>query len=246
MEYKLKLVGERPTEGDLVLKAEVPLSGRTFVATAAACLRRSLDHIDRYRHVTLGALATYEMYVPDKIAEDSELYDNKSCVVIIAEEDLLSHYIFYNASVSFAQTGRPCYPYVKNEISLLSMIDELKFLSDWAEIGFPTHVGWNDGLIAMDSGSCPGCDIGTHYDPEKCKGCTACDKDDLWPDCPPPPPPGPNGEKINMFPPQPPRRPGHRRPPDGKYPPPPKPEAGTIMIGNMIYRPIGVHPPFIG
>lgn len=148
MQFKILITPDRPTQGDLVLAAETPLSGVTFIEEVGKCLRRSIDHIARYRHITLGALAIYEITVPQQLAIDSGLFEDKSTISVIVENDLLSHYIFYGASVDQRSSGRPCYPYMHGEATLVSYIDELQFLCDWAAAGYPTRISWDNGLAA--------------------------------------------------------------------------------------------------
>lgn len=186
MEFKIILTADRPTNGDLVLAAETPLSGVTFMEEVGRCLRKSIDHLVRTRHVTLGALATYEVTVPQSLAIESGLFVDSSELRIVVEHDILSHYIFYMASVSQKSTGRPCYPYMHGEATLCSCVDELQFLDDWANLGYPTRLAWDNGLI-------PGyyCNnSGNQNTGIGCGGCTCGrDPEHHHHHCTPPPPP---------------------------------------------------------
>lgn len=251
MEFKLILEGDRPTSGDLVLAAETPLEGVAFMEAVGQTLRRSIDHIARCRHTTLGALATYDMTVPQSMAIESGKYTESNRHIIIAENDLLSHYIFYIASVDYKATGRPCYPYMNSEARLVSMIDELQFLADWAGLGYPDRVRWDgekmaDGTFGWNqsagSGSsnnggkgCDGCTCGK----EHCDSCHEhghCDHEhhmmhhDGCYDAPPPPdcgchvpPPPPHSHHHHGC------LPGHQLPPK-----PPVIGNPSVVMGNNI------------
>ena len=187
MEFKLNIVGNRPTAGDLVLAAEVPLSGVKFIEVFGQAMRRSIDHVGRHRHITLGALAMYEVTVPQYMAIESGLFETTDTVAVYVENNLLSNFIFYSASMSYGATGRPCYPYMQNEATLVSMIDELAFLDAWANTNYATSLRMVNGIMV---------DASTNYDNNTgdnigcsnnggigCDGCT-CD-----PERPTPPPP---------------------------------------------------------
>lgn len=177
MQFKIMLTPDRPTQGELVLQSETPISGLKFIEEVGKCLRRSIDHIARERHVTLGALSFYEITVPQQLAIESQLFETKSTIPVIVQDDLLSHYIFYGASVDNKASGRPCYPYMNSEATLVSYIDELQFLTDWAALGFPERLIWNNGLMdgtyTNSGNSCNGCDDKHRIG---CDGCT-CHKD---------------------------------------------------------------------
>lgn len=176
MQFKIILTPDRPTRGDLVLENETTISGLKFIEEVGKCLRRSIDHIARERHVTLGALSVYELTVPQQMAIDSEKFETTTTIPVIVENNLLSHYIFYGASVDNRASGRPCYPYMHSEATLVSYIDELQFLNDWAAIGYPERVAWNNGLVEAVYGSSGSSDknkIG-------CDGCT-CHRGDPEP-----------------------------------------------------------------
>ncbi|MDE6041806.1 MAG: hypothetical protein K2F99_09545 [Muribaculaceae bacterium] len=176
MEFKILLTADRPTDGDLVLEAETPLSGVEFIAEMGRCLRRSIDHLVRTRHVTLGALSCYEITVPQCMAIESGLFETKNTISVIVENNLLSNYIFYGGTVSTKSTGRPCYPYMHGEAVLNSFIDELQFLEDWANLGYPTRLAWDNGLV-VQTYAAPTTNV--HIG---CHGCTSHRE-------PPPPPP---------------------------------------------------------
>lgn len=198
MEFKLVLTANRPTAGELVLEPEVPLSGVRFIEEVGKALRKSIDHIGRHRHTTLGALATYEITVPQQMALESGLFTDTDTVTAVVENNLLSYFVFYAASVSSGAAGRPCYPYMQNEASLISMIDELTFLEAWAATGYSLQLMMNGNQMvgcnyippASGSGSNTGSNGGCG-----CDGCT-CGKDETprpphhhHPGhCPPPPP----------------------------------------------------------
>ena len=147
MEFKLCLTGNRPAAGDLVLNAEVPLSGVRFVEEFGKAMRRSIDHVGRYRHTTLGALATYEVTVPQQMAIESGLFKDSDTVQIFVENNLLHKFIYYAASMSKGASGRACYPYMVNEATLITMVDELAFLDAWASTGYATSLKLIDGQI---------------------------------------------------------------------------------------------------
>lgn len=169
MQFKIMLTPDRPTRGDLVLESETPISGLTFIEEVGKCLRKSIDHISRERHITLGALSFYEITVPQQMAIDSKLFETKSTISVIVENNLLSHYVFYGASVDNKASGRPCYPYMNSEATLISYIDELQFLMDWASIGFPERVVWDNGMM---DGTYLSSDKGD--DKNNCLGCEGC------------------------------------------------------------------------
>ena len=212
MRFSLVLQTSKPQKYN-VLDAETPLSGLSFVMYASACLRRSLDDISRYRHQTLGALATYTMAVPQQLALESGLFEDAATVTITVAEDILKPFIFYGATLGSASSSRPCYPYTQNETVLTSYIDELRFLFAWQAAGFPTKVKLDDNgnLVADtssdddDSGKKPG------------QGCDGC---------PVNPPFGPDwyrpGPNTPFYP-----APGPRpQPPYPPAPPAPKPASG--------------------
>lgn len=135
MVFKLILVPKLPT--DLVLEPETPLSGVAFLDKAALCLHRNLDDTMTYRHQTLGAVAKYEISVPQTMAIESNFFKNESERFLIVENNALSKYIFYAASISHGNAARACYPYYKDQIVLMSYIDELEFLAQWKTLGYP-------------------------------------------------------------------------------------------------------------
>jgi len=200
LQFKLVLTADRPTAGELVLEPEVPLSGIRFISEVGKCLRRSIDHVGRCRHTTLGALVTYEITVPQQMAIESGLFEDTDTVTIVVENNLLSYFVFYCASISTGAAGRPCYPYMQNEASLVSMIDELTFLEAWAATGYATRLMMSGNqLVAAQylppASSNPGTGSTGGVG---CDGCT-CGKDDPPPPhhhhgcCPPPPPKPPIG-----------------------------------------------------
>ena len=212
MEFKLNLVGHHPTSGDLVLRAEVPLSGVKFIETFGKALRRSIDHVGRYRHITLGALATYEVSVPQQMAIDSGLFQENDTLNVYVENNLLSYFIFYQASLAYGATGRPCYPYMVNEATLVSLIDELKFLECWANTGYATSLRmYNGTMISAEDGS---------YDPD---GDTSTGGDTGLT------PPGCDGCPVEP----PPQKPPYGRPPHWHHHPHPKPPRPRPPIGNI-------------
>lgn len=198
MEFKLVLTADRPTAGELVLEPEVPLSGVRFISEVGKALRRSIDHIGRCRHTTLGALVTYEITVPQQMALESGLYENTDTVTAVVENNLLSYFVFYAASLTSGAAGRPCYPYMQNEASLISMIDELTFLDAWAATGYALRLMMNGNqMVACNyippaGGGTTGGNTGSGMG---CDGCT-CGKDETprpphhhhHGHCPPPPP----------------------------------------------------------
>ncbi|MCM1230067.1 MAG: hypothetical protein NC489_08040 [Ruminococcus flavefaciens] len=176
MQFKITLTPDRPTQGELVLESETPISGLNFIEEVGKCLRRSIDHISRERHVTLGAVSFYEITVPQQMAIESGLFETKSTVPIIVENNLLSHYIFYGASVDNKASGRPCYPYMSSEATLISYVDELQFLMDWASLGFPERLIWNNGMMDGTYGSNTDCGACENKNKLGCDGCT-CGKE---------------------------------------------------------------------
>lgn len=180
MEFKLRLVADRPTDGDLVLEPETPLSGLAFIEEVGKCLRRSIDHVARAKHTTLGALVTYEVTVPQAMAIESGKFNESSTYTVVLEKNLLSHFVFYCAHIATGPAGRRCYPFTDNEATLISQIDELAFLDAWANAGYASRLmmngnnvvngefynNWDTGDGTGSGGSGMGCD-----------GCT-CGKDD--------------------------------------------------------------------
>ena len=136
MTFKLVLVPQRP--GEVVLSAETPLRGLALLEKAAACLRRNLDTVENTTHQTLGALSSYTITVPQAIAIESKFFANKSEAVLVVENNILSKYIFYGAAISNMPAQRACYPYYKNTVTVISYIDELAFLDNWRNRGYPT------------------------------------------------------------------------------------------------------------
>lgn len=160
MEFKLVLVPQTPDE--FVLNAERPLCGLAFVEKAGACLRRNLDTTTRMRHMTMGAVARYEISVPQQIAIESGWFDTKSTRYLPCEANVLEKYLFYGAMMSNCPSNRPVYPYYQNEIVLTSYIDELEFLNIWRTRGYPEVMKINysqfDGLDILpdeDDAQCP-------------------------------------------------------------------------------------------
>ena len=214
MEFKLVVSAYQPTAGDLVLNAEVPLSGVKFVEAFGAALRKSIDHIDRCRHVTLGALAIYEMNVPQQMAIESGHYNSVDTYTVYVENDLLKNFLFYQASLRYGATGRPCYPYMSNEATLVSQIDELAFLEAWANTGYATWLKMSGGQM-VDATAKPVAPTppSTGGDTPGCDGCTCPEQPTPPPPCPPP---GWNGHH--------PHKPPHHHPDKpGCCPPPPPP-----------------------
>ena len=112
MEFKLILVPETPDK--LLLKPETPLAGLTFIEHASACLRRSLDTTQRMRHSTLGAVAQYELLVPQAIAIESCRFGNTNTIYVPCEENFLKKFIFYGATLGRSSTRRNVYPYYRD------------------------------------------------------------------------------------------------------------------------------------
>lgn len=197
MEFKLRIEADRPAQGELVLEAETPLSGVQFIEQVGKSLRRSIDHVSRAKHHTLGALVTYEFTVPQQMAIESGKYENSDTYTIVVENNILSHYVFYAANVITGPAGRRCYPFTDNEATLISMIDELAFLDAWAATGYASRVIMNGDRMINGEYTLPGTDTSTNTGNNVgCTGCT-CGKDDTptmphhpW-HYPPPPPPQP-------------------------------------------------------
>ena len=143
MEFKLILVPETPDK--LILKTEKPLAGLSFIEQASACLRRSLDTKSRMRHNTLGAIAQYEVLVPQAVAIESCKFDTKNVVYVPCEENFLKKFIFYGATIGKCGTGRPVYPYYSDEVVLSSYIDELAIIDVWRNRDFPDKLTINLG-----------------------------------------------------------------------------------------------------
>lgn len=137
MVFKLKLLPTKPSEGEVVLEPEKPLSGLQFIEEASRCLRRSLDGNCKCRHITLGTLATYTCTVPQAIAIESGWFDKENERTLIVDHNYLASYVFYGASMAYTGSRRSCYPYYENEIALTSFIDELAFLEKWKMKGYP-------------------------------------------------------------------------------------------------------------
>ena len=131
-----KLILEPKTPDEYLLHAERPLCGLEFVEIAGQCLRRNLDHMSNMRHQTLGNIAKYEISVPYAMAMESGWFTKKAKRYLVCDANCLEKYIFYGASVSNCATNRPVYPYYKNEVVLVSYIDELAFLETWRNRGY--------------------------------------------------------------------------------------------------------------
>lgn len=267
MEFKLVVTPPNPAIGQLALEAETPLSGVSFVEAIGAALRKSIDHVARSKHTTLGALPSYEMSVPQAVAIDSGLFEDTTTARVVIEPNLLADFIWYSGSMSNEATHRPCYPYMTGGATLVSNIDELGFLQIWASLGYPKQI-WHARKDAnseeLGSSSPTAADYVTYdpslndsttgggaggndtdndcpnYDPDKCEGCT--NHGHRPPDRPAGGPP-PHGCPYN------PNRPPCPGP--GPYPPPPPPipphhhhhgydpAPGTVSIGNTFYDPCG-------
>lgn len=135
MEFKLVLVAKTPDT--FILNAEQPLEGLAFLEKASACLRRSLDTQTLTRHVTLGNIAQYTVTVPQAIAIESGWFTEKNTRYLPCEADILKKYIFYGAAMNNGPAGRACYPYLRDQITLHSYIDELAILTVWRNRGYP-------------------------------------------------------------------------------------------------------------
>lgn len=146
MEFKLILVPKTPDE--YLLNAERPLCGLAFVEKASQCLRRNLDNLTKARHQTLGAVAKYEISVPQALAIESGWFDQKSTRYLTCEANCLEKFIFYGACMSNTATNRPTYPYYGNSIILNSYVDELAFLEAWRIRGYP------DEYTIVDDNTC--------------------------------------------------------------------------------------------
>ena len=99
MEFKLRVVSENPTRGDLVLEPEDKLSGLKFISAFSAVTRKSVDTIDRYKHNTLGALSMYEMNVPQALAVESGLYEEAVVSYVTVSNDFLKNFIYERSEV---------------------------------------------------------------------------------------------------------------------------------------------------
>ena len=267
MEFKLRVVSENPTRGDLVLEPEDKLSGLKFISAFSAVTRKSVDTIDRYKHNTLGALSMYEMNVPQALAVESGLYEEAVVSYVTVSNDFLKNFIFYIASADNIASRKPCYPYMTSEAILTSQIDELTFLYVWKYLGYPNKMVWKDGQAVAaevddsdseeDSGRNPG---------QGCDGCPA--RPYPYPDGRPAGwiPPSPPGPYYPPYPPYYPPKPDPKpqpRPEPEPYPDPPRPDpkpeppkppkidpldppAGTIAIGDWVIPPIpGTNLPFM-
>jgi hypothetical protein len=138
MEFKLILVPETPDKK--ILKAEKPLAGLAFIEAASECLRRNLDGKSRMRHETLGAVAQYEISVPQAVAIESGVFATTNTVYIPCEENFLADYIFYGATIGKTSTRRQTYPYYTDEIVLSTYVDELAVIDVWRNRNFPTKL----------------------------------------------------------------------------------------------------------
>lgn len=163
MEFKLILVPETPDK--LLLKPETPLAGLTFIEHASACLRRSLDTTQRMRHSTLGAVAQYELLVPQAIAIESCRFGNTNTIYVPCEENFLKKFIFYGATLGRSSTRRNVYPYYTDEIVLTSYIDELAIIEIWRNRDYPDKLtinlgGYDDIPLVPDTDVVDGPNIG--------------------------------------------------------------------------------------
>lgn len=138
MKFTLRLVPMTPEE--LVLTAEIPLSGVNFMAEAGRCLRRDLDTALRARHITLGNLARYDMSVPQQIAIESNFFQDKDLRYLPVSHGLLNRFIFHAATFRYGSSGKNYYPYYQNEIVLSSYIDELAVIDLWRSRGYPDTI----------------------------------------------------------------------------------------------------------
>lgn len=154
MNFKLKLAPALTT--DVLLTAEVPLQGLSFVEKAAACLRRNLDCQTSMRHVTLGTLSSYTISVPQAIAIESGRFDAQSEFTLYLPNDFLADYIFYGAALSNVASKRSCYPFYNNEVVLVSYIDELAVIEAWKNAGYYPRI-LEDGTGADFIGGNGGC-----------------------------------------------------------------------------------------
>lgn len=172
MEFKLNLIAENPYKGELVLEPETPLEGMNFISAVSCCLRRSIEHVSRARHNTLGGLATYEITVPQQVAYDSGYYDSTNEFTVIVERNLLSNFIFYVANVTYGANGRPCFPYMQNEAVLTSLIDEFAFLEAWVNTGYANRLMMQNGKVVANNGYFCGTNVGNSNTGIGCGGCT--------------------------------------------------------------------------
>lgn len=138
MEFKLVLVPKTPEE--VLLVPETPLSGLKFMEVAGQCLRRSIDLQERFKHVTLGCIHQYEVTVPQSVAIASGWFEKTNRRYLQCEQDLLSSYVFYGASMARIGTTAQIYPYYTSEIVIVSYIDELAFINTWAQRGYPEYM----------------------------------------------------------------------------------------------------------
>ena len=157
MEFKLILVPETPDK--LILRPEKPLAGLAFIEQASACLRRNLDTKTRMRHCTLGAIAQYEVSVPQAIAIESGRFADKNTVYIPCEEDFLKKFVFYGATIGRSSTHRQVYPYYTDEIVLCSYIDELGIIDIWRNRDYPDKLTINIGGIDLPIVDDPDSDV---------------------------------------------------------------------------------------
>lgn len=138
MEFKLVLIPKTPEE--VLLVPETPLSGLKFMEVAGQCLRRSIDTEIRHKHVTLGCIHQYEVSVPTSVAIASGWFEKTNRRYLQCEQDLLSSYVFYGASMARIGTTAQIYPYYTSEIVIVSYIDELAFINTWAQRGYPEYM----------------------------------------------------------------------------------------------------------
>ena len=141
MEFKLVLIPKTPDE--VLLFPETPLSGLKFMEVAGACLRRSIDTESRFKHITLGTVVQYEVTIPQAVAIASGWFDKTNKRYLLCEQNILSKYIFQGASMARVGTTAQIYPYYTNEIVLVSYVDELAFISTWAQRGYPDYMTIN-------------------------------------------------------------------------------------------------------
>lgn len=107
---------------------------------AGQCLRRSIDHQERCKHITLGTVSRYEIIVPTSVAIASGWFEKTNKRYLQCSDNLLESYVFYGASMARLGTTNQIYPYYTNEIVLVSYIDELAFLQVWAQRGYPEYM----------------------------------------------------------------------------------------------------------
>lgn len=143
MPFKLVFVAANPD--GYVLKDEKKLRGLEFMMTAGGLLRRVLDDCVSQEHKTLGDRKFYCLAIPNRVAIESEKYEDTDTYYVHVKNDWLKQFIFYSAEYRCGRNAKN-YPFMyKDTVMLTSHIDELALVERWIELGYPTYIGVSVG-----------------------------------------------------------------------------------------------------